>query len=85
MTNSTMVYESNSSSILVTGIKLIIIILCTLHMMDQVHYTSKYSSLEWIIHVMDCAIKVAILGRNKLGFVDGSIIRETYGSAPGHL
>lgn len=27
------------------------------------------------------AMKVALLGRNKLGFVDGSVKRETYGSA----
>lgn len=31
------------------------------------------------------AMKVELLGRNKLGFVDGSITRETYGSALGHL
>lgn len=31
------------------------------------------------------AMKNALIGRNKLGFVDGSITRSTYGSALGHL
>lgn len=31
------------------------------------------------------AMRIALLGRNKLGFVDGSITRETYGSTLGHL
>lgn len=30
-------------------------------------------------------MRIAHLGRNKLGFVDGSITRKTYGFALGHL
>jgi len=91
MTNPTMANASNSSPIPVTSTRSIPLI--DYHHPLHLSASDGPGSLQIGIQLVGMenymlwtrAMKVALLGRNKLGFVDGSITRETYGSASGHL